>query len=254
MNRGVVVALGLTLVVAESAMAQSLPTVPVPEVRGCRSCRARAGAARRAGGPVRPGGPGRPAVPAPPVVTHQLPALLPTAPQPSGGTSAPSVSRAAPSGSGGRSAPTAAASTPPTRAAQPAACGGATGVQSRRGARAAAAQRWLAAGAAARAAAAPHGGRLRACLDGLPTLERRVLVLRAGLGPRQPRARARVARALDLSARRVRRLERRGLRRLRGLARGGCGGGAPAPIARRPPEPPRRLRPRGVRGGDVRRR
>jgi hypothetical protein len=70
--------------------------------------------------------------------------------------------------------------------------------------------------------------RLSACLDGLPALERRVLVLRAGLGPRRPRSRARVARALDLTTRRVARVERRGLRRLRGLARSGCGGRAPA--------------------------
>jgi len=67
--------------------------------------------------------------------------------------------------------------------------------------------------------------RLHACLDGLPTLERRVLVLRSGLGPREPRPRARVARVLDVSRAEVGRLERRGLRRLRGLARGGCGGG-----------------------------
>jgi hypothetical protein len=66
-------------------------------------------------------------------------------------------------------------------------------------------------------------GRLRGCLDGLPVLERRVLILRAGVGPGDPRSRARVARATDLSTRRVARLERRGLRRLRGLARGGCG-------------------------------
>ena len=79
--------------------------------------------------------------------------------------------------------------------------------------------------------------RLRACLDGLPTLERRVLVLRAGLGPGRPRARARVARVLDLSAARVRRLERRGLRRLRGLARGGCGGGRDLGWRRRRTEP-----------------
>ena len=74
--------------------------------------------------------------------------------------------------------------------------------------------------------------RLRTCLDGLPALERRVLVLRSGLGPRHPRSRARVGRALELSDRRVARLERRGLRRLRGLARGGrCGGAAPPPVS-----------------------
>jgi hypothetical protein len=74
--------------------------------------------------------------------------------------------------------------------------------------------------------------RLRGCLDGLPAAERRVLVLRTGLGARRARSRARVARALDVTPRRVARLERRGLRRLRGLARGGCGSAAaPAPAA-----------------------
>ena len=69
--------------------------------------------------------------------------------------------------------------------------------------------------------------RLGACLDSVPALERRVLVLRSGLGARRPRSRAGVGRALDLSVRRVGRLERRGLRRLRGLAGGGRCAGAP---------------------------
>ncbi|HYH89869.1 MAG TPA: sigma factor-like helix-turn-helix DNA-binding protein [Solirubrobacteraceae bacterium] len=73
---------------------------------------------------------------------------------------------------------------------------------------------------------------LDSCLDGLPALEQRVLELRSGLGPRRPRSRAGVGRALDLSPRRVGRLERRGLRRLRGLARGGrCAGGSAQPAA-----------------------
>jgi Sigma-70, region 4 len=71
-------------------------------------------------------------------------------------------------------------------------------------------------------------GRLRGCLDGLPMLERRVLVLRAGVGPGGPRSRTRVARALDLTPRRVARLERRGLRHLRGSGRDGCGIGTSA--------------------------
>ena len=223
MTRGVFVALGLTLVVAESAMAQGLPTVPVPEVR----------VPQLPAVPAVPAVPALPAVPAPPVVTHQLPALLPTAPQPSGGTSAPSVRRAAPLGSGGRSAPVAA---PVVVAARP-----------RTHAVTTAAPRAAGAATIARHSARRERRlrrtvtRLRACLDGLPTLERRVLVLRAGLGPRHPRPRARVARVLDVSTTRVRRLERRGLRRLRGLARGGCGGGrstdggAAAPTTGEPP-------------------
>jgi hypothetical protein len=58
-----------------------------------------------------------------------------------------------------------------------------------------------------------------------------VLARRAALAPPRPRSRARVARALDLTRKRVARVERRGLRRLRGLARSGCGGRAPASSA-----------------------
>ena len=61
MNRCVLVALGLTLVVAESAMAQGLPTVPVPEVRvpadclPCRLCPSVPGDPGRSGAPRGPG-------------------------------------------------------------------------------------------------------------------------------------------------------------------------------------------------------
>jgi hypothetical protein len=68
---------------------------------------------------------------------------------------------------------------------------------------------------------------LQRCLGGLSGLEHRVLVLRAGIGAGPPRTRARVARRLHISARRVTRLERRGVRRLRGLAGAGrCGSDA----------------------------
>jgi sigma-70-like protein len=67
--------------------------------------------------------------------------------------------------------------------------------------------------------------RVDACLDELPAGERRVLALRTGLGPARPRSRRSVADALDVGVGRVHRLERRGLRRARGLARAGvCGG------------------------------
>jgi len=81
---------------------------------------------------------------------------------------------------------------------------------------------------------------LRGCLDDLPTAERRVLVLRTGVGARHARSRAGVGRALDLSPRRVGRLERRGLRRLRALARGGrcVGGGSTRPGALAPAPTP----------------
>ena len=254
MNRGVVVALGLALVVAESAVAQvgpvptpqlpkppelpvplpEVPSVPVPSVPSV---------------PV-PSVP-VPSVPAPPAANRlpvpapQVPAVRvprPAAPQSSGGSAAESVSRAAPSGSGGRSTPTAAARG--GRAAEPSgrAGGGAAGVRSP-GRRARGSGAGAAAGAAqARDREAPRVrrrerrrqqrlrqtvGRYRTCLDGLPALERRVLVLRTGLGARDPRTRAGVGRRLDISARRVGRLERRALRRLRG----GCGGGGTEEVA-----------------------
>ena len=214
MTRGVFVALGLTLVVAESALAQGLPAVPDVQVPQVPAVPALPAAPALPAVPAVPAAPARPALP---VVSNQLPAPVPNAPQPSGGTSAPSVRRAAPLGSGGRSAPVSAA----------------------RGGRAAGSSTTAPAAHAVSAARRPASravirrdrrlrrsvSRRRACLDGLPTLERRVLVLRSGLGPRRPRSRTRVARVLDVSAKRVGRLERRGLRRLRGLARGGCGGG-----------------------------
>ena len=61
--------------------------------------------------------------------------------------------------------------------------------------------------------------------------QRRVLVLRAGLGPRERHSRRATAAALDLPLARVRHRERAGLRRLRALA-GGCGV-APATRGRR---------------------
>ena len=70
--------------------------------------------------------------------------------------------------------------------------------------------------------------RLQDCLGGLSRLERRVLVLRAGIGAGPARSRARVARRLDVNVRRVARTERRGLRALHGLARAGRCGAADA--------------------------
>jgi hypothetical protein len=65
--------------------------------------------------------------------------------------------------------------------------------------------------------------RLQGCLASVPRAERRVLVLRAGVGGPRPRSRARVARITHLRRARVALLERRGLRRLRALGRsGGC--------------------------------
>ena len=65
--------------------------------------------------------------------------------------------------------------------------------------------------------------RLSGCLDELPSGQRRVLVLRGGVDT-APRTRRAVARRLGVPVARVRKMELRGLRRARGLARAGaCG-------------------------------
>jgi hypothetical protein len=64
------------------------------------------------------------------------------------------------------------------------------------------------------------------CLSALTVRQRRVLRLRAGVGPREPETRAAVARRLELPLARVRKAERRGLRTLRRIGRDGCGAAA----------------------------
>jgi Sigma-70, region 4 len=64
--------------------------------------------------------------------------------------------------------------------------------------------------------------RYTGCLADLPTRQRRVLRLRAGVGPPPPASRTTVARRLDLGMAQVRRAERRGLRALRRAGQGGC--------------------------------
>jgi hypothetical protein len=73
---------------------------------------------------------------------------------------------------------------------------------------------------------------LQGCLGTLSTSERRVLALRAGLGPRPALSRPRVARRLGMSLRRTGAIERRGLRRLDALgAAGRCGTSAEPAVA-----------------------
>lgn len=80
--------------------------------------------------------------------------------------------------------------------------------------------------------------RARGCLDDLPAEQRRVLRLRAGVGPEPARSRASVARRLDVSVRKVARVERAGLRKLRVLAqRGRCVASVAPPTARGNAEP-----------------
>jgi hypothetical protein len=80
---------------------------------------------------------------------------------------------------------------------------------------------------------------LQGCLARVPRAERRVLVLRAGIGTARTRSRAEVARITGLRRARVARLERRGLRHLRALGRAGaCGiapGGGETALAGLPP-------------------
>jgi hypothetical protein len=68
--------------------------------------------------------------------------------------------------------------------------------------------------------------RLQGCLDELAQDERRVLALRAGIGPGPVLARSEVAGRLDLALAQAGRIERRGLRRLEALAAAGACGGA----------------------------
>jgi hypothetical protein len=59
------------------------------------------------------------------------------------------------------------------------------------------------------------------CLGELDPAQRRVITLRAGVGPGPPRSRGGVAKRLDISVRRVVRLERAGLKRLKSLTENG---------------------------------
>jgi hypothetical protein len=65
------------------------------------------------------------------------------------------------------------------------------------------------------------------CLDSVPSGERRVLELRAGVGATGTRSRTEVAHLTGLQRKSVARLERRGLKRLHALAEAGtCAGAA----------------------------
>ena len=72
---------------------------------------------------------------------------------------------------------------------------------------------------------------LQGCLSSVDGLDRRVLVLRTGLGGRPSSSRQSVARRLGVSQRRVARAERSGLKSLRGAARGGSCESGPSPMA-----------------------
>jgi len=75
--------------------------------------------------------------------------------------------------------------------------------------------------------------RLAGCLDALPPLTARVLRLRAGTGRQAPLSREQVARRINRPRRVVRRIERRGIQRLRTACRPGgpAADGAGLPVA-----------------------
>jgi hypothetical protein len=177
-----------------------------------------------------------PQVPAPPPVTEAPP---PVAGNGGSGGSAPSGG-----GGGGGAAPAGGGSAPSRASAGrsssggPAAGGAASAAAPSRGSSAAPRAARRRAPDPVRQRVERRERRLRetvveasGCLDDLSAAQRRVLSLRAGVGAGPPRSRSRVARRLDISVRRVTRLERTGLRRLRALAKdGGCAPAA-APVA-----------------------
>jgi len=73
--------------------------------------------------------------------------------------------------------------------------------------------------------------RRSACLPGLPSAQRRVVVLRSGFGAGGPRARPEVARMLDTGVRRVARLERQAMEALGTDGPGGACSTAPSFVA-----------------------
>jgi HAD domain in Swiss Army Knife RNA repair proteins/Sigma-70, region 4 len=161
-----------------------------------------------------------PAAPTPPPAPKLVPPKLPTAPPPNAVVPVAPAPLAVQAPAIAVARVVAAAVSTPWSAAQASLAGaaappGAAGGQDPERAR-----------ARARRRAADRSRRLRnavehmqGCLPELGWQERRVLVLRAGVGRRRPLSRRTVARRLGTSTRRVGRIERRGLSRLRRAAR-----------------------------------
>ena len=178
-----------------------------------------------------------PSLPAPSLPAPELPVPSPTSPLPAPSAPAPSGTDQAPSGGADTAPP--GTSQAPAPGARQGSGGGATGGRDSGApdggpaARSVPGTRRGAAGAAARGPAEGRAQRrdrrLRVavrrfggCLSSLPRRQRRVLRLRAGIGPAEPASRTRVADRLELSLRQVRRAERRGLRTLRRIGTRGC--------------------------------
>ena len=212
--RGLVFGVGLAVIVAAPALGQGLPPVPTPSLPALPT--------------VVPSLPAPPALPAP--TLPSVPALprLPSVPSvPGVGSPGGSSQRVTPTGGGGGAVSGGGRSG--AAASAPRAGGGSRAVGSGQGSSSSATRRTAQRSARPRArAVARRDRRLRsrvrrfeACIGALPRSQRRVLRLRAGVGGERPQTRRRVARTLQVSTRRVRRLEHRGIRRLRGLARAG---------------------------------
>jgi hypothetical protein len=211
------IAVGVTIPAAAHAQIPQVPEVPevppVPEV------------------PV-PDLPELPPVPTPPPAP-ELPAPPLPAPSGGGGGGAPSGGGSGSSGAGGGSAPapsTGGGGAPSGGGGSSAGAGGGTGTTRSRTVRSPGAERESRTPAQRRRAERRLRrtvARLDGCLDELAFNQRRVLELRAGVGAGPPQSRRGVARALDVPVVRVRRLERRGLRSARALARAdNCGSAA----------------------------
>jgi hypothetical protein len=205
---GIVAVLAITIAAPARAQLPAVPSLPSPPLPV----------------PSLPA-PQLPSVPSPVPPVPQLPAApapqLPPAPAPAPAPAPPEPARPAP-------APAAPAA-PAAQRAQPAQPAPATAPARSSAVQAPAARASEAPEPARRGARRQADRRVRrlvtrygACLPGLPARQRRVLRLRAGVGPREPASRAAVARRLEIPVARVRRTERRGLRALRRAARGGC--------------------------------
>jgi hypothetical protein len=202
--------------------------------------------------------PPSPSLPAPQLPAPAIPApQLPAAPTPTVPSLSPSLPAPAPSGSG--STAQAPRDSSGTTAGDSGSGGGSAAASSSRGGAATYGARDPRTEARTRSGKrrrragddVPEPGRrlratvrrLRGCLGRLPQGERRVLLLRAGVGPRPALSRAQVGERLHASVPRVARLERRGLRRLRTLDRNAGCGAAPvlhgAAFAARGAAPPR---------------
>jgi Sigma-70, region 4 len=218
--------LAATMTATTAAFGLAVPTVSAPKV----------------GAPAQPQLPSLPSLPAPhapALPTPASPVPVPALPSPGGHAApAPGATPARPGGAPHSVADAVAANgvalAPRSRSATGAATGGGRTATST-----STPQRRAAAGRAARERRFRRTvRRLSGCIDALPGLERRVLVLRAGLEGQRPHTRGSTAKRLGISRRRTAAAERGGLRRLRRAERSS---GCAAPAGPGPATPNRAL-------------